>query len=196
MLLDCPGDAILRGHRNLPVNRRGANVDEDTGSNMATSLSPLSAAAVLIDHIARPRPLALDLSLNDAASVPFSEMTKQVVGVFPSAIFFASKSLTALDLSHRQLVKVPEALGSLVRLVYLGVVGNRLRSLSANALMRLTELRELHADENELCALPPLSCLGALKNLQVLGLSRNGLCESDIPFGIASALPELRQLRI
>ena len=118
------------------------------------------------------------------------------VGVFPAAVLFAAHALTALDLSHRRLTELPDAIGGLRSLAYLAVAGNRLSRLPALALPRLGKLQELHADENELEAFPPLACLAPLARLRVLGLSRNGLAVADVPIGLVSALPELVELRI
>ena len=160
--------------------------------------------------------LALDLSRRSSSNV--SAGGSGIVGggcaSFPAAVLFAAPSLTALDLSHRGLLELPDALGCLTRLAYLGVAGNRLTALPTAALARLERLEELHADDNDLAAgcspnnsdnndttaaksFPlPLSCLRPLSRLRVLGLSRNGLRASDLPFGLATALPELVELRI
>jgi internalin A len=89
------------------------------------------------------------------------------------------ENATSLDLSDKQLVDLPSAIGQLTNLHVLDLRNTGLKKLS-ESIGQLKNLRELYLYGNQLTNLP--ETIGQLQNLEVLGLSDNQLM--NLPNGL------------
>ena len=100
---------------------------------------------------------------------------------------FTSEEATTLDLSGKNLDKVPGYVLELTKLESLNLSNNNLIDALPGEIGRLRELRTLDASKNGMTGIP--SEIGKLVNLEVLNLSENKLT------GLPLELGELKKLR-
>ena len=96
------------------------------------------------------------------------------------------KNLEELDLTDNKFITViPEGIGKLVRLKYLGLSGNRIERLPAS-IGKLTNLQVLRLSCNQLQFLPEEIC--GLKELMTLSLGQNKLIYLPLNFDRLTSL--------
>lgn len=100
----------------------------------------------------------------------------------------AVRQATTLDLSHREIEWLPEALGQLSCLVHVDLSFNRLKELP-DAIGRLSALQELNLHGNELERLP--DSIGLLQSLERLDISSNQIQELPTSLSNCRNLEEL-----
>jgi len=113
-----------------------------------------------VSDLSDPNNVKIEAAIRRAAKKPTGELTKVDL-----------EKVTGLRFYHKQLTELPKGLEKLTQLTKLSLLGNRLTDVKV--LEKLTQLKELHLENNQLTELP--KGLEKLSQLTNLSLSDNQL---------------------
>lgn len=116
------------------------------------------------------------------------DRAKEVAKATATAIKTAAVSPSKLDLSNKQLKKIPDDVFKQTKLTELDVSGNQLTGAIQSQIGQLVNLKVLDASNNQMTGVP--AEIGQLYNLETLDLSNNQLT------GLPNELGNLKKLKV